>query len=108
MASGLGARPCERSDWPKRKRRLPLDTFLGLCERWLVKTKTFYYVSSQLARKLAASLKLERCPGCGCNEVIDEGGLCRDCRKEDMRMQARLDAPKSWRQQLANAENPEL
>lgn len=51
---------------------------------------------------------LERCPGCGCFELIDEGGLCRDCRRDDIRVQARLDEPKSWSQLLANAENPEL
>jgi len=54
------------------------------------------------------STEKERCPGCGCQEIIDEGGLCKDCRREHLRHCASLDEPKSWQQQLANMENPAL
>lgn len=50
----------------------------------------------------------QRCPGCSCLELLDDGGLCRDCRRDHNRACARLDEPKSWRQLLANAESPEL
>jgi hypothetical protein len=48
------------------------------------------------------------CVGCGCSELLDDGGLCVDCRRVHMAHLARMDEPRPWQDQLANMENPPL
>jgi hypothetical protein len=50
---------------------------------------------------------LARCPGCGAQETLVDG-FCIPCRRDQDRITRRLNEPKSWQQQLANMESPEL